>query len=71
MAHMTEIQKKKDAELRAFVEEKREILRKERFAIAGSKGRDVKKMRSDRRDIARALTELARRRKEAAAATTA
>ncbi len=69
MTPMIDIQKKKDAELRAFVEEKREALRQERFAVAGSKGRDVKKMRADRRDIARALTELARRRKEAALAT--
>ncbi len=68
MARISDVQKKKDAELRAFVQEKREALRQERFAIAGSKGRDVKKMRADRRDIARALTELSRRRKEAMAA---
>ncbi len=53
-----DIQKKSDAELTAFVQEAREGLRQQRFAVAGSKGRDVKKMREDRRNIARALTAL-------------
>ena len=56
--HTKDIQKKNDAELVTFVQEAREALRQQRFAVAGSKGRDVKKMREDRRGIARVLTAL-------------
>ncbi len=53
-----ELQNKNEVELRALIQERQEALRQQRFAIAGSKGRDVKKMREDRKNIARALTEL-------------
>ena len=56
MTKMTNISKKTPAELADFVTEKREELRQMRFALAGSKDRDVKKMRSAKKDIARALT---------------
>lgn len=56
MTKKTDLTKKTPAELSAFVAEKREELRQIRFAFAGSKGRDVKKMREARKDIARALT---------------
>ncbi|MEK7606538.1 MAG: 50S ribosomal protein L29 [Patescibacteria group bacterium] len=53
-----DLQKKTDSELQSFIQGAREAMRQQRFAVAGSKGRDVKKMREDRRSIARALTEL-------------
>ena len=56
--HIKDLQKKNDAELTAFVQEAKEAMRQQRFAVAGSKGRDVKKMREDKKDIARALTAL-------------
>lgn len=58
MTKMTNIQKKNDNDLSGFVKEKREALRQERFATAGSKGRNVKLARETRKDIARALTAL-------------
>ena len=45
-------------DLRKLVEEKREELRHLRFAVAGSKNRNVKEARTLRKQIARALTEL-------------
>lgn len=55
---MSDIAKKNTQELAAFVAEKREELRQIRFAVAGSKGRDVKQMRAAKKDIARAFTAL-------------
>jgi ribosomal protein L29 len=63
MTKTLDIQKKSDHELMAFVAEKREALRQDRFALSGSKGRDVKKMRESKKDVARALTALAQRNK--------
>ncbi|MEK7579360.1 MAG: 50S ribosomal protein L29 [Patescibacteria group bacterium] len=62
MASMTDIQKKNDKELFSLVDETREAIRRERFVVAGSKGRDVKKVRENRKDIARALTAMSARR---------
>lgn len=59
---MNDLQKKNEAELASFIQEAKEALRQERFAVHGSKGRDVKKMRQDRKGIARALTVLNARR---------
>jgi ribosomal protein L29 len=56
MTKMSDLQKKSDRELSDLIKEKREAMRQERFAIAGSKGRNVKAIRESRRDIARALT---------------
>lgn len=58
MTKMSDIAKKNTQELAAFVAEKREELRQIRFAVAGSKGRDVTRMRVAKKDIARALTQL-------------
>ncbi len=58
MTKMTELQKKNDQDLSSLVKEKREALRQERFAVAGSKGRNVKLIRESKKDIARALTAL-------------
>jgi ribosomal protein L29 len=48
-------------DLRKLVEEKREELRRLRFAVAGSKNRNVKQAATLRKQIARALTELRKR----------
>lgn len=56
MTSPIDLKKKSTAELTNFVAEKREELRQIRFATAGSKGRDVKKMHEAKKDIARALT---------------
>jgi ribosomal protein L29 len=48
-------------DLRKLVEEKREELRRLRFAVAGSKNRNVKQAATLRKQIARALTELNKR----------
>ena len=55
---MTDLKKKTPTELLSFVAEKREELRQIRFMTAGSRGRDVKKMREAKKDVARALTDL-------------
>lgn len=67
MTKTNDIQKKTDTELISLIAERKEALRQQRFAVAGSKGRDVKKMRTDRKDVARALTALSMRRKQNAA----
>ena len=56
MTSMTDLTKKTSQDLSSFLVDKREELRQIRFAVAGSKGRDVKKMREAKKDIARALT---------------
>jgi ribosomal protein L29 len=61
MAKKTDIKNNTDRELLALVTEKREALRQVRFATSGSKGRDVKKLRESKKEIARALTELSQR----------
>lgn len=54
--HMSEIQKKSDGELMAYVKEKREELRKLRFGLTGSGMRNTHAIRNARRELARALT---------------
>jgi ribosomal protein L29 len=56
MTKIGDIKKKSDHELSEFIKEKRESVRQERFATAGSRGRNVKSIREAKRDIARALT---------------
>lgn len=55
---MTDMKGKGMGELVKVVEEGREQLRQVRFGVAGSHDRNVKKRKSIRKDIARALTEL-------------
>lgn len=55
---MTDMKGKGMGELVKAVEEGREVLRAVRFGVAGSHDRNVKKRKSVRKDIARALTEL-------------
>lgn len=57
MTDMKDIAKKNDKDLAAFVTEKREELRHFRFGVAGAGTRDVKKARTAKKEIARALTE--------------
>lgn len=61
MAKKTDIKNMTDKDLVALVSEKREALRQVRFATSSSRGRDVKKLRESKKEIARALTELSTR----------
>lgn len=54
---MKDIQKKSDADLLKFINEKREELRELRFKSAGSGMRDVKAIKNTKKEIAQALTE--------------
>ena len=45
-------------ELKTFIRESKESLRQNRFSSAGSKKRDVKRARMDKKSVARALTAL-------------
>ena len=58
MTKKTSLKKHSKEELTALVSTKREELRTLRFAVAGSKNRNVKQGRTLRKVIARALTEL-------------
>lgn len=58
MTSMKDIQKKNDKELASFVNEKREETRAFRFGVAGAGTRDVRKVRTAKKEIARALTEM-------------
>ena len=49
---------KSNKDLIKTLNEKREVLRKFRFGISGSKTRDVKEGRNSRKVVARILTEL-------------
>ena len=56
-----ELKEKKENELVKMLAEKREELRNFRFAIAGSKQKNVKQGKSSRKEIARILTEIKKR----------
>ena len=53
-----DIQKKDDKGLMELVKDKREAVRNFRFSSSGSSVRDVRQVRTDKKEIARALTEL-------------
>lgn len=61
MTNMKDIIGKSDADLASYVAEKRTAVRKFRFALAGSRPRNVRQVRADKKEIARGLTELNRR----------
>lgn len=63
MTTMHDIAKMNDTELADFVQEKRESVRSSRFNPAA---RDVRAVRTAKKDIARALTERTRRNNAAA-----
>lgn len=60
-----EITAKSDKDLTADLMEKRESLRGMRFNIAGSKIKNVKEQRGRKKEIARILTELNKRKGQA------
>ena len=64
MSKMKDIKAKNDTDLANYVQEKREAVRKCRFSIAGSRPRNVRQIRADKKEIARALTEQTARTKE-------
>lgn len=57
MSKMKDIKAKSDKDLASYIDEKREATRKFRFSLAGSRPRNVRQVRSDKKEIARALTE--------------
>jgi len=63
MTKMADIQKKSDKDMRKTLAELRESLRVFRFGIAGSKIRNMREGRNLKRDIARHMTELTRRKR--------
>lgn len=62
MTDMKDIKKMNDKDLASFVAEKRESIREARFNHAS---RDVRAVRAAKKEVARALTELTNRSKEA------
>lgn len=58
-----DIKKKNEKDLAKLLTEKREEVRTFRFNIAGSNTRDVRAVRTAKRDVARILTELNARAK--------
>ena len=58
MSKKNSLTKHSAEDLHKLVQEKREELRALRFAVAGSKNRNVKQASTLRKQIARALTEL-------------
>lgn len=63
MSAYKEIQKKDDKALADLVKEKREAVRDFRFQNSGSATRNVRQVRADKKEVARALTELNARKK--------
>ena len=61
----TELKKETDANLAKTLAAKREEVRAFRFSVAGSAARDVKALRTNRKDVARILTELRLRARHA------
>ncbi len=58
MAKKTTLKNHSVEELNALVTKKRDELRDLRFSVAGSKNRNVKQVKTLRREVARALTEV-------------
>ncbi len=66
MITMKEIRKKDDKGLIEYVNEKREEVRAFRFGVAGAGTRDVRAVRTAKKEIARSLTELSARKRSVA-----
>lgn len=60
---MSEYKNKTEKEIAKLINDKREALRTYRFAISGSKTRNVREGRNTRKEIARLMTELADRKR--------
>jgi len=67
MTTYKDIKSKDDKALASFVKEKREAIRTFRFGTAGSSTRNVRQIRADKKDVARALTEQTARQKDQSA----
>lgn len=65
MSTNKEIRKKDEKALREYIKEKREEVRAFRFSVAGSSTRNVRAVRLAKKEIARSLTELTAREKDA------
>jgi ribosomal protein L29 len=63
--NMKDIQKKNDTDLQKHITEKREELRSIRFTTTGGGSRNTHARRNTRKEIARSLTELNKRAREA------
>ncbi len=63
---MKELIKKTDKELKEMLAEKREVVRTFRFGMAGSATRDTKAGKNAKRDVARIMTEMTRRKNSTA-----
>ncbi|KKR46426.1 MAG: hypothetical protein UT80_C0020G0001, partial [Parcubacteria group bacterium GW2011_GWC1_40_13] len=60
---MSEYKNKTEKEIVKLLNDKREALKNYRFAVSGSKTRNVRDGRNTRKEIARLMTELSGRRK--------
>ncbi len=61
---MSEYTNKTENEIVKLLNDKREALRNYRFAISGSKTRNVREGRNTRKEIARLMTEISDRKKK-------
>ena len=68
---MKELREKNDKELKEFVREKREELRKLRFSASGSGMRNAHVVRNLKKEIAQGLTEITKRAAEVVSNETA
>ncbi len=64
-SHMKDIHSRSDSELRTLISSKDEALRVFRFALAGSRTRNVREGRALRKERARMATELGERSRSA------
>ncbi len=62
---MKEIRKKEDKNLRDYIKEKKEELRAFRFNVAGASTRNVRAASLAKKEVARSLTELSLRARNA------
>jgi ribosomal protein L29 len=60
----SELEKKKELDLQKLLKDKREAYKSFRFGMSGTKTRNVKEGMGFRKDIARVLTEINKRRHE-------
>jgi ribosomal protein L29 len=61
---MQDLEKKKDADLKKLLKEKRETYKNFRFGMSGTKTRNVKEGKDLRKDTAQILTEINKRKQE-------
>ncbi len=64
MSKKTDLTQKSEKDLVADVAANREVARAFRFGVAGSATRDVRAVRTAKKEVARTLTELNRRKRE-------